>query len=87
MSNNGLKALSGGWNKHFRLDQFLESVLGQNWIDSSLLGPSGVGDLSNVPGVEDNILDNRFVSEGLKTTLCEGDDAAGASGKMLFHYV
>ena len=63
---NGITGHDGvqqkGWNSYFLPNQFSDSLLGTNWINPNLLDPSGVGDLSNVPGIENNILDNRFIS-------------------------
>ena len=83
---NGIKGVVGnlqgkrGWNSYFLPTQFSDSVLGTNTIHPDLLGPSGVGDLSRVPGIENNILDNRFISPELKEMLC-WEDVADNNGE------
>jgi hypothetical protein len=85
-SSSGGPTPAMGWNAYFHPDQFLSDVLKENWIDSSLLGPAGVGDLSNVPGIRDNIMDNRFITEDLKTALCHGDDG-GSNFRNYFAFL
>ena len=80
---NGLKTINGiigpdgnvqgGWNSYFLPTKFSAADLGTNSIHPDRLGPSGVGDLSNVPEIEDNVLDNRFISPELKEMLCFED--------------
>ena len=80
----GVAVSTKGWNEYFCPDQFSEHALGDNWIDLALLGPSGVGDLSNIPGIDDNILDNHFITEDLKMMLCQEDDATSTDHGTTF---
>jgi hypothetical protein len=59
-----------GWNSLLAPDRFSHKELGGNWIDPDLLGPLGVGNLSAVPGVVNNTLDNRHIPEALHSVLC-----------------
>jgi hypothetical protein len=74
LSSSGGPTVTMGWNAYFHPNQFSLDVLKENWIDSSLLGQKGVGDLSNVPGIQENIMDNRFITEELKTALCQKEE-------------
>lgn len=86
-TNNGLIGADGtnqkGWSSFFLPIHFTQAVLKDNAIDSSLLGPLGVGDLSAVPGIENNVLDNRFISEELKVMLCHQEET-GTNGEITF---
>jgi hypothetical protein len=79
--DGNLTDVGGSWNSFFLPTQFSDSVLGTNSIHPDLLGPRGVGgDLSNVPGIENNVLDNRFIFPQLKDMLCLEDVAAKEGG-------
>ena len=91
---NGIRTVNGiigtdgnlqeGWNSYFLPIQFSDSVLGTNSINPDMLGPSGVGDLSSVPGIENNVLDNRFISPDLKEMLCFEDEANNSGEGITF---
>ena len=72
--SGGNEKISQGWNALFVPAHFSAVELGSNWIDSDLLGPLGVGDLENIPSVQNNILDNRHIPEELKMMLCSEDE-------------
>jgi hypothetical protein len=86
---NGLNAPEGAivfaeFNKLFRPNQFSQVALGENWIDPKFLGAQGVGNISSVSGIKDNVMDNRFITDELKTTLCQGDSASTDSNGTTF---
>jgi len=79
---NGIDGSDKAWNAFLRPDQFSQSSLGDNWINTELLGSDGVGgDLTEL-GIEDNILDNRFITEDLKAALCQEEE--NTNGELTF---
>ena len=66
------------WNDLLKPQALDPGALGKNWIDPNYLSPSGVGDLSQVPGVEYDILDNRHISKSLKDMLCQNESTEGS---------
>jgi hypothetical protein len=67
LSSSGGPSTVVGWNVYFRPEKYSVDVLKGNWIDSNLLGLDGVGNLSSLPGIQENIIDNRFIPDDLKT--------------------
>ena len=81
--NDG-SAGGGGWNTFLVPSHFSADKLGANWIDPDLLGPLGVGNLAKVPGIVENALDNRHISEDLLLELCFSDNGGNANEGMSF---
>lgn len=70
-----------GWNSLLVPARFSQEELGGNWIDTARLGPLGVGDLSAVPGVVNNTMDNRHIPEALHSMLCGHDGSISSENE------